>query len=112
MDVDYSGLHAEYATFKCTSRVTEVGQLVCMNDSDTVSISTAGYHPIGIVRALHDGYATVQIRGYMRVKHDGSVGIGYRHVVTLDDRTLKLDNTNGVMHQVVDATDDEVGIIF
>lgn len=111
MEHDYSGFHAEYATFECALEVSE-GQLVCMHDSGKIAPSVGGNYPIGIARQVRDGYATVQVRGYVKAKHDGTLGLGYKHIVTVDPTKVKRDNVNGIMVQVLDCTEDEVGILF
>lgn len=109
---DFKGLNSEVATFKCNSSVTGAGQLVKLVGSGMVGKCTAGDQPIGVVVNVRNGFAAVAVRGFVEVAHDGTVTVGYRSISASDDKTVKIDNTNGIRCLVLEAMNGKAGILL
>ncbi|MCQ4021526.1 MULTISPECIES: hypothetical protein [unclassified Ruminococcus] len=112
MYADFKGLNSEVVTFNCNSTVTEPGQLVKLIASGMVGKCASGDQPIGVVENVRNGFAAVTIRGYINVNHDGTLNIGYRNISASDDKTVKLDNTNGIKCLVVETLSGKAGILL
>lgn len=112
MYANFKGLNSEVATFSCNSSVTESGQLVKLIGSGTVAKCLSGDQPIGVVVNVRNGFAAVAVRGYVQVPHDGTVTIGYRNISAVDDKTVKLDNTNGIKRLVLESANGKAGILL
>ena len=111
MNIDFTGVGAVVATFECEDNVTEAGQLVALSGSGRVGACENGNHPMGMVKSVANGYAAVQVRGYINAKNYGSITAGYKCLTALDEYTLKED-PNGAQRLVIYATDDYVGVLL
>lgn len=109
---NFKGLNSEVATFSCNSSVTQAGQLVKLVGNGAVGKCTSGDQPIGVVVSVRNGYAAVAVRGFVEVPHDGTVTVGYRNLSASDDKTVKLDNTNGIKCLVLEAKNGVVGFLL
>lgn len=112
MYTDFDGLSSEVATFNCNSSVTEAGQLVKMVGSGTVGKCTSGDNPIGVTVNVRNGYAAVQVKGYIKVPHDGTLTVGYHNISAADDKKLKLNSTNGIQRAVIESLNNVAGVIL
>ena len=76
-----------------------------------VSNATSAF--CGVCKSLKNGYAAVQLDGYVRLPYTGSIAVGYKQLV-VDDGEIKVDTTNGREHLVidVDSTTNTAGIIL
>ena len=109
---NFKGLNSEVATFSCSSSVTQAGQLVKLIGSGMVGKCTSGEQPIGVVVNVRNGYAAVAVRGFVEVPHDGTVTVGYRNLSASDDKTVKIDNTNGIRCLVLEAMNGVAGFLL
>lgn len=112
MYANFKGLNSEVATFNCNASVTEPGQLVKLIGSGIVAKCVSGDQPIGVTVNVRNGFAAVAVRGYVQVPHDGTITIGYRNISASDDKTVKLDNTNGIKRLVIEAANGKAGILI
>ena len=76
-----------------------------------VSNATSAF--CGVCKDLKNGYAAIQLDGYVRLPYTGSIAVGYKQLV-VDDGEIKVDTTNGREHLVidVDSTTNTAGIIL
>ena len=88
-----------------------VGLPVMISANGKVSNATSTF--CGVCKSLKNGYAAVQLDGYVRLPYTGSIAVGYKQLV-VDDGEIKVDTTNGREHLVtdVDSTTNTVGIIL
>lgn len=112
MYADFSGLNSEVATFNCNSSVTQSGQLVKLIGSGMVARCASGDNPIGVTVNVRNGYAAVQVRGFVQVPHDGTLSIGYHNISAADDKTLKLNNTSGINRLVIESLNGVAGVLL
>ncbi len=110
MTVSFDGYNANTITFEAASGVT-VGLPVMISANGKVSNATSTF--CGVCKSLKNGYAAVQLDGYVRLPYTGSIAVGYKQLV-VDDGEIKVDTTNGREHLVtdVDSTTNTVGIIL
>lgn len=88
MNVDFKGFNENVTTFVADETV-EAGVLVSMGANHTVTACTAGSEIVGLCLNVRDGYATVQISGYIEVGSISSVGAGYQNLVAQDGAMVK-----------------------
>lgn len=112
MYANFEGLHSEVATFNCDSSVTAPGQLVKMVGSGMVGKCTNNDPPVGVVVNVRNGYAAVQIKGFVQVPHDGTLTVGYRNIAAANDKTLKLNDTTGVKRLVIESLNGVAGVVL
>ena len=110
MTVSFDGYNANTITFEAASGVT-VGLPVMISANGKVSNATSTF--CGVCKSLKNGYAAVQLDGYVRLPYTGSIAVGYKQLV-VDDGEIKVDTTNGREHLVidVDSTTNTAGIIL
>lgn len=112
MYANFDGLHSEVATFNCDSSVTAPGQLVKMIGSGTVGKCTSNDPPAGVVLNVRNGYAAVQIKGFVQIPHDGTLSVGYRNIAAATDKKLKLNDTTGVKRLVIESLNNVAGVLL
>lgn len=88
MNVDFKGFNENVTTFIADETV-EAGKLVSMGANYTVTASTSGSEIVGLCLNVRDGYATVQIAGYIEVGSVSSVSTGYQNLVAHDGSMVK-----------------------
>ena len=110
MTVSFDGYNANTITFEAASGVT-VGLPVMISANGKVSNATSTF--CGVCKSLKNGYAAVQLDGYVRLPYTGSIAVGYKQLV-VDDGEIKVDTTNGREYLVtdVDSTTNTAGIIL
>lgn len=110
MTVSFDGYNANTVTFEAASGVT-VGLPVMISANGKVSNATSAF--CGVCKDLKNGYAAVQLDGYVRLPYTGSIAVGYKQLV-VDDGEIKVDTTYGREHLVidVDSTTNTAGIIL
>ena len=110
MTVSFDGYHANTVTFEAASGVI-VGLPVVMSANGKVANATSAF--CGVCKSLKNGYAAVQLDGYVRLPYTGSIAVGYKKLV-VDTGKIKVDATNGREHLVidVDSTTNTAGIIL
>ena len=110
MNVSFNGYDEGIVTFEAASGVT-VGLPVMISANGKVSNATSAF--CGVCKSLKNGYAAVQLDGYVRLPYTGSIAVGYKKLV-VDDGEIKVDTTNGREHLVidVDSTTNTAGIIL
>ncbi len=112
MTANYQGLNREVITIKCNSNVNAPGQLVKLSDNGIVSKCGDGDTPIGLVLNVRNGYAAVQISGYMEIPHNGTLNAGYQKIGASGDKELKLSAESEKQVLVLDASNSTLRFIF
>ncbi|MBQ3929026.1 MAG: hypothetical protein II711_02925 [Clostridia bacterium] len=110
MNVSFNGYGENIATFETAADVT-VGAPVMISDNGKVSAATSAF--CGVCKGLRNGYAAVQLDGYVRLPYTGTVTVGYTKLV-INSGKIKTDTTNGrqILVVDVDTADGTAGIIL
>ena len=92
MSVSFGGMGEVVATFK-TNGVVKAGNPVKMQSNGTVQACSNSDRFCGIaISVADDGYATVQLGGYMKATYSGSAfSVGYAHALAASDGKVKAD---------------------
>ncbi|NLA77814.1 MAG: hypothetical protein GX851_08330 [Clostridiales bacterium] len=115
MSVSFKGFNEKILTFK-TGGTVAAGAPVYLASAGTVSASANDTPFCGIaVTVSSDGYAGVQLCGYVEVPYSGTTpAVGYAMLEANGSGGVKVDTTNGrsVLVATVDTTASKVGIIL
>jgi hypothetical protein len=111
MNVNFNGYGENMATFIADSNLTETGVPVKISADGTVAKCGGNELFCGICVGLRDGYATVQLAGYAKVKSAGKLTLGYTKLAATSTGTVAM-NTSGREYLVIDTTTTESGIIL
>ena len=112
MDVKFNGFDSKCLTFICNSTVNRPGQLVKISASRVVDKCGSDDIPVGITIDVRNGYASVLIRGYFEVAHNGTVTPGYTKISACNDSMIKRDQQYGKEMLVVGAEANVAKIIL
>lgn len=110
MNVNFNGYGENVATFIADGTVV-AGAPVKMSTDGTVTISSATEPFCGICIAVRDGYASVQLAGYVTMPAKSKIAIGYQKLAASTDNTVVV-NTSGREYLVINSTATEVGFIL
>lgn len=111
MDINFNGFQENILTFECTSTVA-AGDPVKMSANGKVTVCSAGDNFIGIAKSVRDGYAAVQLSGYIEAPFTGSgVSIGYTTLTADSDGAVKAAQT-GREYLVLTVDSSTVGFIL
>ena len=112
MNISLEGFDERIATFETTSSSPE-GKTVAISANGRVQTVTSGAF-CGICRSVREGYAAVQLGGYVRVGYTGELSVGYQKLAAASGGKVTVDTTNGREYLVVDvnSTAGTAGIIL
>lgn len=111
MDVNFKGFGEKAATFIADAGLTESGIPVKLTADGTVSACSDGDKFCGICLAVRDGYATVQLSGYVSADAVGNIGVGYKTLSAGADNLIK-SSEGGREYLVVESASGSVGFIL
>lgn len=111
MNVNFNGYGENVLTFIADSGLTETGVPVKISDDGTVAKCDGNDNFCGICVGLRDGYAAVQLAGYVRVAAAARIEPGYKKLAAGSTGNVVV-NTSGRELLVVDSTATEAGIIL
>ena len=111
MGISFKGYGENVVTFNADSALTEAGVPVKMSADSTVGKCSANDKFCGICVNLRDGYAAVQLAGYVRVAAAARIEPGYKKLAAGSTGNVAV-NTSGRELLVVDSTATEAGIIL
>lgn len=111
MNVNFNGYGENVLTFIADSGLTETGVPVKISDDGTVAKCDGNDNFCGICVGLRDGYAAVQLAGYVRVAAAARIEPGYKKLAAGSTGNVAV-NTSGRELLVVDSTAKEAGIIL
>lgn len=109
MNINFSGYRENVLTFECESNVMP-GKLVKMADSGKVGTAGDGDPFIGKALCVRDGYAAVQLEGYLETYKTGFIHAGYNKLVAASIG-VKADE-DGIDRLVIYVDDTKVGFIL
>ena len=75
MDIGFNGFNEQVTTFEADSTVTE-GCMVKMKSTGTVTKCSADDAFLGVCLNVRDGYAAVQVEGFVEAALTGEVTVG------------------------------------
>ena len=115
MKVSFMGIGEQVVTFEAVTdgeNTAEAGGIAVMSGNGKVgATSKASELPVGLIMDVRGDYAAVQTGGYMKLPCDGSLTVGYQHLVT--DASGKVKSaTAGRPALVVDVDDGVCGVIL
>lgn len=111
MNVNFNGFGENAATFIADKTLTEAGVPVKMKDNGTVAKCDASENFCGVCVSVRGGYAVVQLSGYVKVKSDKKITVGYKKLSATADGGMSV-TTTGREYLVLDSTDTSVGFIL
>ena len=111
MNVNFNGYGENVLTVIADSGLTETGVPVKISDEATVAKCSGNDNFCGICVGLRDGYAAVQLAGYVRVAAAARIEPGYKKLAAGSTGNVAV-NTSGRELLVVDSTAKEAGIIL
>lgn len=110
MNVNFKGYGENVATFIASDTV-KAGSLVKMSASDTVTPCSANDDFIGVCVGVRNGYATVQLEGYVELAtSDSTITAGYNILVAASSGVKSAQS--GKSYLVVTVGTGSVGIIL
>ena len=111
MNVNFNGYGENVLIFIADSGLTETGVPVKISDDGTVAKCSGNDNFCGICVGLRNGYAAVQLAGYVRVSTAARIEPGYKKLAAGSTGNVAV-NTSGRELLVVDSTATEAGIIL
>lgn len=105
MNLDFNGFNENVATFIADDTV-KAGDLVAIIENNTVSACVDGNEIAGVCVNVRNGYAAVQLSGYVECKADVKVTPGYQNICAVDSTTVKTSDTAKRGCLVISCDDD------
>lgn len=109
MEINFNGYQENVLTLACESTVA-AGDLVAMSASGTVGKAEDNSAFIGVCLSERDGYAAVQLGGYVEMKKSGTVNLGFTKLVASGDSVKA--GSSGKECLVIYSDDTNVGFIL
>lgn len=111
MNINFSGYNENVVTFEIEKSDVVMGTPVKMSKSGTVTACKAGDDFIGVAVNVRNGYAAVQLTGYIEMPTNESFSVG-RQVIVSDGATKVKSGTDGREYLVVYVENGVVGFIL
>ena len=112
MNISFSDINDKVITFECEPeenvymgtpvKMSRPGVVTACNDGDTL---------IGVAVNVRNGYAAVQISGYIEMPTDDFFNVGYTRICAAGDHKVKMDST-GREYLVVNVEKGIVGFML
>lgn len=112
MNVNFNGYGENVATFIADSNLTQSGVPVKITADGTVAMCSASDSFCGICVGVRDGYAAVQLSGYVTVTTTAKIAVGYQKLAAGANGIVAVNTTAGREYLVVDSTATQAGIIL
>lgn len=109
MNISFAGFKENVLTFECTNTVKK-GDFVKMSASGKVTKAAANDSFIGVCVGENDGYAAIQLEGYVETVKSGTVSVGYVKLAAATSGVKAAEN--GIDRLVVYTDDSTVGFIL
>ncbi len=111
MNVNFNGYGENVLTFIADSSITAAGVPVKISSDGTVAKCSADDVFCGVCVGLRDGYAAVQLSGYVRLPAGSKIAVGYKKLAAGANGTVAVNNSGREL-LVVDSTATEAGFIL
>lgn len=109
MEISFAGYQENVLTFECESTVSK-GDFVTMSASGKVTVAAENAAFIGKCVNVRDGYAAVQLNGYVEADKSGTVNVGYNKLVKAASGVKT--GSSGIDRLVVYSDDSRIGFIL
>ena len=109
MEISFAGYQENVLTFECESTVSK-GDFVAMSASGKVTAAAESANFIGKCVNVNDGYAAVQLNGYVEAEKSGTVNVGYNKLVMAASGVKT--GSSGVDRLVIYSDDTKIGFIL
>lgn len=112
MNINFSGYNENVVTFKVEEGTTVLmGTPVKMSSDCTVAPCENDDTIVGVAVNVRNGYAAVELSGYIEMPAESKIEVGYVSLVSAGDNKVK-ESTSGREYLVVTSTDSTVGFIL
>lgn len=111
MTTTYAGFNENILTFEANDNVT-AGIPVKLDTDGKVKACADNEAFIGIAQNVRNGYAAVQLCGYVKLAISGSCAVGYQKLASTVDGKIVKNTTTGREYLVLEADTNEIGFIL
>ncbi len=111
MNVNFNGYNENVVTFETKNSDVVMGTAVKMSESSTVAKCAADEAFAGVALNVRNGYAAVQLSGYIEMPTDESIAVGYQKLVAATGNKVKISDS-GREYLVVYTDTNVVGFIL
>lgn len=110
METAMNGYGENTATFACAAKV-EIGVPVMVTANGTVAAASGVF--CGVTTSWRDGFAGVQLAGYVSLPYSGTKpAVGYQTLTAADGKVQTVPSGTTPLRLVVAADDKNVGFIL
>lgn len=109
--INFSGYNENVVTFEVDDSTVLMGTPVKMTNSKTVGACGDGDNMIGVAVNVRNGYAAVQLTGYIEMPTDDEFAVGYNKICVADGGKIK-SSESGREYLVVYSDSAIAGIIL
>ncbi len=111
MNINFSGYNENVVTFEVAGTDVTMGTPVKMSSSATVTKCSDGDNMIGVAVNVRNGYAAVQLTGYIEMPTEDTISVGYQTLSVNENGTVEVSST-GREYLVTYAQQGIVGFIL
>ncbi len=111
MNLSFNGFNENVLTFEADSTLTKAGVPVKFTQDGKVAPCAAGDRICGFAVNVREGYAAVQLKGYVQTMVQGTLGFGWQTVAAAENGRITADS-DGTQVLVVTVDNDTAGIIL
>ncbi|MBR2715903.1 MAG: hypothetical protein IKB73_06850 [Ruminococcus sp.] len=111
MNINFSGYNENVVTFEVEGSDVTMGTPVKMASSNTVCACGIGDSMVGVAVNVRNGYAAVQLSGYIEMPTDDEFSVGYTKIASASENKVT-QSENGREYLVVSVSDALVGFIL
>ena len=111
MNVNFSGYNENVVTFETDDSAVIMGAPVKMTGSDTVGVCSESDEFCGVALNVRNGYAAVQLSGYIELPTDEAFEVGYQKIACAKNSKVK-SGDSGREYLVVHSESGIVGFIL
>nr|DAZ14599.1 MAG TPA: hypothetical protein [Caudoviricetes sp.] len=111
MNVNFNGYGENAATFEADSTLKASGVPVKISDDGTVAPCASGDVFCGVCLSVRNGYAVVQLGGYVTLPATSKIAVGYKKLAAAANGCAAV-STTGREYLVVNSTADSVSFIL
>lgn len=109
MDISFTGFNENVLTFECTNTV-RAGDLVKLSGSGKVTKAVPDEAFVGVCKNVRNGFAAVQLSGYVEAEKNGTIGVGYFKLAAATSGVKAI--ASGVDRLVIYSDDTKIGFIL
>ena len=111
MNVNFNGYGENAVTFETDGLVNTAGVPVKMTDDGKVTACASGDVFCGVCLSVRDGYAVVQLSGYVTMPAKTKIAAGYKKLAAGENSAVAV-SASGREYLVLNSTADSVGFIL